>query len=607
LRPITVFFSTPGDVLPERARLLAVVDELRPAFTTHGISLETWTFHSNSSPSVRSLGGSVQTVIDLQLPRHSDGSLAYDFYVGLMSRRIGTPLPDAESGTVHEFIEAKEAFEKTGTPRILFYFRQHDSAEPVTDPQVEAVEKFRAQYPGLFATFDSADDLEKQFRRHLLSELLNTVDPNSRFGSTLEDITWWTRLAERYNDLRDKLSKSFLDTSAEKPRRIFRQLHLLFGIEHRLADRERRILIAALYLSLLDPAGNEHVAEQFLPAASELVQEVCDVVQRSRDESKLLIPASGQIRLDLLGALAKLAPMLDLNRGGISPHTAAQPNASSAINDWLAYLTAQALCEHGLIRFCLLVPCADLIQPLTDATALAMEALWQQLRGVLTRHGFAFAVARCRIQIDPDLSFIPPAAIDKIYTAAKQASDALPKQPHFGATELPDLEQLLPLPYSKVHSAVRFVGQDGTPLRLKVNGMVVADRDESDARVIEHLPSSSQIDECVFESDNSGEFLPIIYARLQFLSPIEAAALQQAPSDPDTLAGLALWNDLLAYLWPHVQALEPSREDLAQAFHILRDAFNGYPVHISSSLMARRDLYWDAMESIRKQLVAQEN
>src|SRR5215467_10427693 len=121
-RVITVFFSSPGDVASERGRLMSILEEMRPAFARSRVVLMSWVYDTDAVPAAAAKDGSVQTVIDNQLPRNADGSIAYNLYVGLMGRRIGTPVAGVASGTVHEFNEAKASFEQTGKPHILFYF-----------------------------------------------------------------------------------------------------------------------------------------------------------------------------------------------------------------------------------------------------------------------------------------------------------------------------------------------------------------------------------------------------------------------------------------------------------------------------------------------------
>jgi len=602
VRPVTVFFSSPGDVGAEKARLAAVVEEMRPAFLRHSISLVPWTFEKNSVPLVAPVQGSVQTVIDRQMPRKPDGSIAYDLFVGLMDRRIGTPLKDAVSGTVHEFQEARKAFETNGKPHILFYFREREAPDGGDDLQMEGVQRFRSQYPGLFARYESIGDLEAQFRRHLLTELLDLFSPEPERTDAVAD-EWWDRVREQFAALHAAVSTTYLDRTPEKTVRIIRQLHLLLGIEHALSAHERRLLAASLLSALLGESDREKV-KYFAPEGPESVGEIRDILARSADLSKLRAVPVGKTRLDLVAALVRIGWRLDLNRQGISPDFAGAPDSDSAAADEsLAYLTEECVCQRGLVRFHLLAPSGKWVGPLIGATAIAMEASWQEVRSVLTRHSLSFAVARCRTEIDADVGNIPEDVFERIAKCAQNAIERLPKCPHLGEAQLPRLEELLPLPFSKVDSAVVFRAPNPGAVRLSVDGVVVA---EAESGAIEYQPPAEKPVECVLECDEGGEFLPVVHSRLQRLGPAEAGVLDSVADKAEAFRALAMWNNLLAMIWPRLAGSPTNPEDLSGAFHILRDAFNGLP-QTHDALLARRDKYWDAMEIVRNRLLKEEN
>jgi hypothetical protein len=228
-----------------------------------------------------------------------------------------------------------------------------------------------------------------------------------------------------------------------------------------------------------------------------------------------------------------------------------------------------------------------------------MEALWQRTRSVLTGHGLSFAVTRSRIEVDADVGPIPASALESVRAAAKQAADSLPAIPHFGEMNLTPLELLLPLPVSKTTGAVLFRSSTPGRLRLLIDGRVRIEEPESGA--IEYLPPDDRFVECVLECDEAGEFVPVVRSRLRRLDPIEWAALGCAAEPLDAYGSLALWNELLQLVWPGASRSVPDREQLATAFHILKDAFEEMS-SATGPLLARRDAYWDTMEAIRIRL-----
>jgi hypothetical protein len=600
-RVVTVFFSSPGDLAFERAKLVSVVDEMRPAFARRGVVLVPWVYETDAVPAAAPLGGSVQTVIDKQLPRNADGSLAYNLYVGLMGRRVGTPLSDAPSGTLHEFNEAKAAFEETGKPHILFYFRKEESGSGTKDAQFQGVIDFRAQYPGLFASFHSITDLEPQFRRHLLSELLDLFVVGyvpSRIGAE-----GWSRLLfERYAHLHPE-SVTFLDKSPEKPQRIIRHLHELLGINYHLTGREQQVLLGALYCMLLETDDKQRMQE--LLDAPDILNQVISVIQASQVTSNISFRPTTQLRLDLLAVLLKIGLRLDVSRKGITASGTSLPDIDgSSIEEWLAVFTVDIVCQRGVLRFHLVAPDERWIAPLVGATVVAMENLWQQVRPVLTQHDMSFAVARPHIEIAGDIESLPDALLERVQTAAEEATSTLPKFPHFGESGLPRLEDMLPLPISKVRVAETFYSQIIGRLRLIVNGTVVAERAAGESENIDYLPNGNVPVECVLECNELGVFVPVVCCRLQRLSPMEEAVLDSSQDQSETLRSLGLLNDLLRMIWPRVAESRADASDLLDAFHILRNALDAASQD-NNSLLERRDRYWDAINIVRNRIEEQ--
>lgn len=592
---VTLFFSCPGDVHAEKEQLVRVVEEMRPAFIRHGIVLRAWTFEQDSVPSVLAPGESIQTVVDRQMPRKPDGSIAVDLFVGLMDRRIGTKLKDAPSGTVHEFLEARESFEATGRPHILFYFRERSYDEAASDIQMEGVLAFRAQYPGLFGTYDSILDLEDQFRRHLLMQLLDLLHSGESVPFDPAARTSWQDINRQYSLVSGRYSATPMDRSPAKARRILRQLHLLFGIENRLQPHERHTLGSAILSRLLNPDDRAQF-EAFAGQALGNAQDIHDVVARSSGEQPLAGYIGSAVRIDLLAVFVMVGLRLDLMKQSLQK---LDLQALKEVDDWVAFLTADIVCERGVVRFHLLAPSPVWVDPLTGATAVALESLWQYTRTILTKHGFSFGVARCRVELDSQLGSLPASALDFIESRAKEAVDSLPSFPHFSEAKLPALDELLPLPFSKVQGPISFRAPRPGVLRLRENGAIVAEGAES--TVIERYAPPGRISEYILECDEAGEFIPVVQCLVQPLTDVERAVLDCASAKPEALRTLELWNDLLELIWPGLLSKEAAPDDLSTAFHFLRNAFDKIGSFTAAPL-ERRDLYWDALETVRKQL-----
>lgn len=114
LARIRVFVASPGDVTVERAALGRVVRDVNlaiDAFAPDRAIVELPEWETDVVPGM----GRAQGVINRQIGD-------YDFLVGIMWRRFGTPTGVAGSGTEEEFRRAYRQWEATGSPEILFYF-----------------------------------------------------------------------------------------------------------------------------------------------------------------------------------------------------------------------------------------------------------------------------------------------------------------------------------------------------------------------------------------------------------------------------------------------------------------------------------------------------
>jgi hypothetical protein len=163
---LSVFVASPSDVEEERNRLAAVIRELNTTWSRDwGVRLELVRWETHAYPS---FGKDPQAVINEQIPDD------FDFFVGLMWYRFGTPTGRAGSGTVEEFQRAKNRHDADpNTVKLMIYFK--DAPAPIApsklDPQqLTKVAAFRSGLGGeggLYWSFTSVDDFEKLIRLHL--------------------------------------------------------------------------------------------------------------------------------------------------------------------------------------------------------------------------------------------------------------------------------------------------------------------------------------------------------------------------------------------------------------------------------------------------------
>lgn len=173
LQHLRVFLSSPGDVAAERAAAVAVLQRLPYDPLLRGrVTVEIVAWDAPHQPLPLLATRTPQAEIDERLPLPSQ----CDIVVGILWRRMGTPLPDAfrhadggrvESGTAWELADALDA---EPAPQVLIYRRTPADDEAGDD----AVERFldRLRDPdgsirGGLNLYADVDNFEPMFEVHL--------------------------------------------------------------------------------------------------------------------------------------------------------------------------------------------------------------------------------------------------------------------------------------------------------------------------------------------------------------------------------------------------------------------------------------------------------
>ncbi|SRR6266540_268946 len=177
ITPIRVFISSPGDLVPERAVVSAVLDELNrsPIFRDR-FKLIPYAWEVGTPPVV---GVHAQEAVDTYLIRSADA----DIVIGLLWLRMGAPQervdPETnqpyQSGTEYELLTAYHAHQTGGRPLILLYrcVRTPQDAATVDREQAERVDAFFSRFQpggdlqGLTGSFDDVDSLREKLRYDL--------------------------------------------------------------------------------------------------------------------------------------------------------------------------------------------------------------------------------------------------------------------------------------------------------------------------------------------------------------------------------------------------------------------------------------------------------
>ena len=166
---LKIFLASPDDVCQEREIARQVIESIsRSVGTAYDIALEAvgW---EDAIPSL----GDPQDIINETLE-------AADLVVVIFWRRWGTPTSHYDSGTLEEFLLAKERWEKDRRPHVMVFFRKIDDVF-LEDPklQLSKVLEFRKQFErerlGLYKTYEDLKDFHEKFAAIMQSWLESAI------------------------------------------------------------------------------------------------------------------------------------------------------------------------------------------------------------------------------------------------------------------------------------------------------------------------------------------------------------------------------------------------------------------------------------------------
>jgi DNA-binding response OmpR family regulator len=179
-RKLTVFISSPGDVIPERRVIKKLLEQLNREFSGQLVLIPIlW----EEDPLLAS------ETFQSQIHPPSET----DIYIGIFWSRLGSPLPkditreDGSrylSGSEYEFEDAMAGFRQAGKPDLLIYRKTAEISVPLTNKeevygrveQKERLEQFvrnwfmtedGESYTGAFHVFNEPEQLEDMILGHL--------------------------------------------------------------------------------------------------------------------------------------------------------------------------------------------------------------------------------------------------------------------------------------------------------------------------------------------------------------------------------------------------------------------------------------------------------
>ncbi len=170
-----VMIASPGDVQIERNIVREVIHEWNAvnASTRLAVLLPVgWETHSSPL-----MGDHPQSIINWQVLKTSD------LLIAVFWTRLGTPTPNASSGTVEEINEHVS----NGKPAMIYFSSAPVAMDSIDKEQYAALTKFKddCKTRGLFDSYESTVEFHDKIRRHLAMTLNNNPYFTSLLSSAI--------------------------------------------------------------------------------------------------------------------------------------------------------------------------------------------------------------------------------------------------------------------------------------------------------------------------------------------------------------------------------------------------------------------------------------
>jgi hypothetical protein len=157
------FIASPSDTNNERSICDKVFNEINKNLgEVYNFRIETLKWESDVRPS---FGNDGQDVINKQIGND------YDFFVGIMYKKFGSPTTKAGSGTEEEFNNVYDRYsKKDSSVEIMFYFNNEltklNEIDSIEFTKVTEFKKKVSSCGGLYCDYNGSNDFEEKIRNH---------------------------------------------------------------------------------------------------------------------------------------------------------------------------------------------------------------------------------------------------------------------------------------------------------------------------------------------------------------------------------------------------------------------------------------------------------
>ncbi len=277
LTEIRIFIASPGDMTPERDRLIKIINDFNQPqriIAQLDLRVQALDWRQHVVPKM----GLPEEVLLKQLPADT-----WNIFVGLMWQRFGSDTgslkPESggltfDSGTLQEFTTAYNLWKHHGRPEILFY-RCLRPLDPNLDlEQYQRVREFFQQFspsgahPGFIKAFKETDEFAELAQRHLETILWEIGKQKQSNAATVTPMKLNEQIAahrehdekiKRYLDWLIKTHKSLPVAGFETNLRIPIPLEKVYvTLKARMAELERVRTERAVHTELVEVAEMRH-------------------------------------------------------------------------------------------------------------------------------------------------------------------------------------------------------------------------------------------------------------------------------------------------------------------------------------------------------------
>lgn len=298
---INVFVASPSDVLEERKALESIVLELNKTWSKRlNVRLDLIKWETDVFPG---FGKYPQDVINQQI--NDD----YDIFVAIYWSKIGTPTPNAVSGSTEELERAiKKHINNPKSVDIMIYFKdQAISPSKMDFLQLQKIQSLKDQLGekgGLYWTFDNTEDFESLLRGHLskvAQKWSENIQKESHSKFEIANVPESSKFQELEQVLDEEAEYGLLDYMEIYEERMSEMTTSLGNVTEATEKVGKQFVRRTDEINLLQAQSSQVDVRQ----AKKLIKFTCDDMEKYADVLEPQLQIISQSRKEVFDALSK--------------------------------------------------------------------------------------------------------------------------------------------------------------------------------------------------------------------------------------------------------------------------------------------------------------